>query len=596
MTRGIARRNAALLALKWHAGTGALVALTAALTLAGAIPALTVLGGTRAAPSLTLALRDSGALLADWGGRGVAWPQLQQLALLQLLTVVRGATLLVLAIGAATLIALHLARTAARSTDVIVARSVGASRRDALWALSLEAGALASVALCVGMVLALVAVIVMRSTWPGNVARADLMLSAAGVLGVTALVMIAPLLLVRALSTSRLVDDDRRPLTLIIPGLQLGAALVVLCSAVTLRGLTTSQQLAAGRGDDNTTWVQQLRARETDRLLRAQQFAAWLAAQHAASPQTLVSLASSGMHRGFGVTSDAMSECGQCVVGPMVVPYRSAPMVHHVVSGDSFAVAHLRVIAGRAITDADRWDAPRVVVVSARLAREMFANGDAVGHRINLSLLDGQWFEVVGIVEDQPARGLGAGVQPPYALYVSVLQHPVAQLEVGTLNTPVAADALAGVGAARTSAVTLATVGRTDLHALRWFTTLLTSMSVLAVLIALGGLIVMLSLWLDSQRTEFAIRRAVGARSWDVHRLVLGRALMVAVGGALFGAWLGMIVWDVLPRVVPGASEWDGPVVLRVAIGLTALTVGIAWGVARRFTRTSVVGLLAGVT
>ena len=163
MSTSIARRSAAALALRWHAGTGALVALTATLTLAGSLPALALLGGSTTAPSLTLALGDVPALLADWNGRGIVWPQLQQLALQQLTGILRGAVLLTLTIGAATMLALHLARTAARSGEVIVARSVGASRRTIFGALLLEAAALAGVALFAGMLLALVASSVMRA-------------------------------------------------------------------------------------------------------------------------------------------------------------------------------------------------------------------------------------------------------------------------------------------------------------------------------------------------------------------------------------------------------------------------------------------------
>ena len=102
-SRTIARSNAAVLALRWHAGTGTLIALTAALTLAGALPALLLLGGGTVTPTLSMALNESAALRADWGGAAVVWPQLQQLALMQLLTIVRGAVWLTLGIGAATL-------------------------------------------------------------------------------------------------------------------------------------------------------------------------------------------------------------------------------------------------------------------------------------------------------------------------------------------------------------------------------------------------------------------------------------------------------------------------------------------------------------
>ncbi len=592
MRSRIARRSAAALALKWHAGTGALVALTAALTLAGALPALTLLGGTAMSPSLTLALGDTPQLLADWGARAIVWPQVQQLAVLQLLSIVRGATLLTLAVGAATLLALHLARTAARSGEVVVARSVGASRKDVFGAMVLEASALAGVALFSGMLLALAAVVAIRAAWPGHVGAADLALSSAGTLGVTALMMVAPLMLVRALTTTRLVDDDRRPLTLIIPALQLGAALVVLAGGATLRGVMGlhAREMSAVAG--STTVVQEVRASDANRLLRAQHFAQFLSEQHAANPSALVSLGSSGVHRGLGAVAQATSDCGKrCVIGT-VVRGSTEDVAHHAVSGDTFALGGPHLLSGRVVRDTDRWDSPLVAVVNASLANAMFARGDAVGKRIQLTALSNQWFEVVGVVEDTPARGLGGVMQPTLGVYVSILQQPVSLFEVGTAQRSIPPDALRGIGQTRGSARSIATLLAADTRVLAWFTNLLLGMGIVTAIIAVGGLLVMLGLWLESQKRELGVRRAVGARRRDVHVLVLSRATLVAVGGSLFGAWLGQIAWDVLPRVVPGAPIFDGVVVAQTGAVLSLLTLTVAFLLAHRFTRTPVSSLL----
>lgn len=594
MHAAVAQRSAATLALRWHAGTGALVALTAALTLAGVLPALTLLGGSAAAPSLTLALGDTATLLADWGGRAIVWPQLQQLALLKLLSIVRAATVLTLTVGAATLLALHLARTAARSSEVVVARAIGASRRVVFGAMMLESSALAGVALCVGMLLALLAVSVMHANWPGQVGAVSLWLSVAGTLGVTALVMVAPLLLVRALSTTRLVDDDRRPLTLIIPALQLGAALVVLAGGATLRRVTTAQALASTPTTENQLLVQPVHAGGTDRLQRAQRFAAFLTAAHRQDASALVSLGSSGVHRGLGAIAQATSDCGARCAEYVAVRERTETVAHHAVSGDTFALSGLRMMQGRPLGDGDRWDSPLVAVVNATLARSMFT-GNAVGQRIQLSLLNDAWFEVVGVVDDAPARGFGGVMQPSLGVYVSVLQHPVSLIEIGTNSRTTPADELSTIGTARGPAASIRQLVETDTAVLSWFTNLLLAMGAIAALIAVGGLIAMLQLWLESQQRELGIRRAVGARRRDVHRLVLGRATMVAVGGTLFGAWMGQIFWDVLPRIVPGAPAFDGAVVLQTGVLLTALTLTVAAVMAARFTRTPVGTLLIEV-
>lgn len=592
MSVRIARRSAAALALRWHAGTGALVALTAALTLAGALPALTLLGGTAAAPSLTMALGDTSALLADWGANAIVWPQVQQLAVLQLLSMVRGAALLTLSVGAATLLALHLARTAARSSEVVVSRAVGASRRDLFGAMVLEASALAGVALFTGMLLALGAVAVLRTAWPGRVGAADVALSATGTLAVAALVMIAPLLLVRALTTTRLVDDDRRPLTLIIPALQLGAALVVLAGGATLRGVMTLQQREIDGAAGSATGVQEMHTNDMNRLARAKRFAAFLAAQHATDPAALVSLGSAGVHRGLGTVAQATSDCGKRCTAGSVVRGSTEEVAHHAVSGDTFALAGLHIRSGRALLDSDRWDSPLVAVVNVSLARAMFASGDAVGMRIQLSALNNAWFEIVGVVDDAPARGLGAVMQPRLGVYLSVLQQPVGVFEVGTTGRGVPADGLRHIGLPRGTVRPIADWLATDVRALTWFTRLLLGMGLITAISAVGGLLVMLGLWLQSQQRELGVRRAVGARRRDVHRLVLSRAALVALGGSLFGAWLGQIAWDVLPRIVPGAPAFDGIVVTQTAVALSLLTLSVAWVMAYRFTRIPVGALL----
>ena len=598
MSASTVRRSAAALALRWHAGTGALVALTAALTLAGTLPALAMLGGTAAAPALTLALGDVPALLADWGGRGIVWPQLQQLAIQQLTGIVRGAVLLTLTVGAATLLALHLARTASRSGEVIVARAVGAARRDIFGAMLLEAAALAGVALSIGTVCALIASTVMRATWPGTTGHANIALIVAGTLAVTALVMVAPLLLVRALSTTRLVDDDRRPLTLIIPALQLGAAVVVLAGGVQLRSVTSRAQSLLTDASLRTTMVQDLRASDTDRLLRAQRFAAFLDARHAASPGTLVSLGSNGFHRGLGTSANVTSDCGARCDDGVIVRGSTETVVHHVVSGDTFALAGTSLLRGRTISDRDRWDAPLVAMVNATMARAMFPNGDAVGRRLQLPMLGNRWFDVIGIVADAPARGLGSAVQPPLAVYVSVLQHPVAMIEVATVLQPLPSDALRTLGTFGTltrATVSVRTQLTRDIDALQWFSRVLLAMGVTTAIIAVGGLIAMLQLWLDSQQRELGVRRAVGATRGAIHRLVLGRAALVAVGGSLFGAWMGQIAWDVLPRIVPGAPMFDRGVVFVTAVALATLTLAVAFVMSHRFTRTPVGTLLIDV-
>jgi hypothetical protein len=576
---------AAQLSLRLHPRTATLVVLVTTLTLAGALPALALVGAT-GAPRLTVQLPEATGLAREWGG-GVAWTALQDEVLRRLAGLVRGGTALVLAIGIATVLALHVAHAGARHGDVIVARAVGASRRTIVRAAILEALALAVVACAVAFVLAGVAGAVLRSAWPGSVAAGLPWSVAAATLAVAATALAAPLLLARAVTTRRLVDDDRRPLTLLVPALQVGAALVVLAGGRTI-ARALERPLAAPIPALHVTTVADT---GTDRLARAQRIAAVLARVHDRDPAALLAVTSPGALLGLGTSGDVMTDCGDCNTAGMPSRYKVVPAVHHAVSGDSFALAGIPLLAGRSFTAADRWDAPLVAVVSERIARDFFANGDALGRRIRLTLLGDRWFTVVGVVGETRPRTVGAAMQAPFAVYVSVLQHPPSRVDVATGATPVATATVAALGpvVARDALAVRAARLRAPLA---WFARTLALQGVVALLIAIGGTLVLLRLWLDAQRRELGVMRAVGATRGTITRRLVGRAALVAVGGSAVGAWGGLIAWDVLPRLVPGAPPWDGRVVGESALVLSTGVLLAAWWTARRVGRTPPVLLL----
>lgn len=73
----------------------------------------------------------------------------------------------------------------------------------------------------------------------------------------------------------------------------------------------------------------------------------------------------------------------------------------------------------------------------------------------------GEWYRVVGVVEDRTGTGLGATLLPPFTVYLSILQHPVRGAELQLQGTPGAiatAEAMAaplavGPGAAAATTV-----------------------------------------------------------------------------------------------------------------------------------------------
>jgi len=103
-----------------------------------------------------------------------------------------------------------------------------------------------------------------------------------------------------------------------------------------------------------------------------------------------------------------------------------------------------------------------------------------------------------------------------------------------------------------------------------------------ALLLAVSGLYGVIAFFVALRTNEFGIRLALGARSADIVRLVLGQALRLAGVGLAVGAVLGTPLLIILDANFPFTQPFDPAVVLPIALllALTALFAG--WVPARR--------------
>ena len=110
----------------------------------------------------------------------------------------------------------------------------------------------------------------------------------------------------------------------------------------------------------------------------------------------------------------------------------------------------------------------------------------------------------------------------------------------------------------------------------------------MTTLLALGGSAVLMAMWVTASRIEFAIRRSVGARRWQIRLYVVGKALTAAGAGIGIGlGFFGPALWPEIARLVPGVSYWQPRLILGVAAALTAVAVIAALGPAWRAARSS---------
>jgi putative ABC transport system permease protein len=213
-----------------------------------------------------------------------------------------------------------------------------------------------------------------------------------------------------------------------------------------------------------------------------------------------------------------------------------------------FRAMGIRVLEGRDFTEADRASAPRVVIVSASVAKRLWPGQTAVGRRISMEDKPKatDWLTIVGVVDDVIQEGLKSS--PDAAVY-----QPLAQLNsaffLNHLNFVVrsSAEPDAAIAAMRDALHALdqdqpiESVGKmSSLISLTiaeplFHVRLLTLVSACALLLAAIGIYGVLAYLVTERTREIGIRVAIGAVPRDVVRMVVRRTLALTIPGVLIG-------------------------------------------------------------
>ena len=240
---------------------------------------------------------------------------------------------------------------------------------------------------------------------------------------------------------------------------------------------------------------------------------------------------------------------------------------------DYFRAVGTRLLEGRAFTEQDSADAPKVVIVSRGLARRGWPGQSALGKRLHTypaksELKDGmivnvEWQTVVGVVEDARYRGIQnprLDVYLPYTQVSDALYH----LVVRTRGEPLA---LAGVVREQVRALDadaevgqLTTMQRLVDRALtpwRFASALLGGFALAALLLTASGLFAVLHHFVSGRVREIAIRIALGADPGRVRRFVLSQGLGVTALGVAVGSALSLVLARSLSALLYGLDERD---------------------------------------
>lgn len=260
----------------------------------------------------------------------------------------------------------------------------------------------------------------------------------------------------------------------------------------------------------------------------------------------------------------------------------------------TFSAMGIAVLRGRAFTSADREGSRPVMIASRSAARRFFPDGEVLGRQV---MFNGGWYEVVGIVEDQKTPGKPAIP----AFYLAHAQLPVPEDYVRSLSFAVRTqgDPLRLAASVRQAVWELdGNLPVSDLQTLearlaagstiarsRFNAVLLVSFAALALILAMVGIYGVLSYQVSRRTQELGLRMALGAGRSDLFRLVLGRGLVLTLGGIAAGLLGAFALTRLLESLLFGVSRLD-PVTFAAAVpGLVVLALLACSLPARRASR-----------
>jgi predicted permease len=254
------------------------------------------------------------------------------------------------------------------------------------------------------------------------------------------------------------------------------------------------------------------------------------------------------------------------VVGRPQVPISEQLQVQgNVISPGYLQSLRIPMLRGRDFTDADRADAPAVVLVSESTARLFWPNEDPLGQRVHLAFFPDATREVVGIVRDVRERELSE--EGTASIYLPAAQSPRTQMAVVVRSRTTVPEALEPALTAAVRAIDPnqpvtevmsmpAIVSRSTSN--RQFTMyLLSAFAAFALVLAAIGLYSVLAYSVRRRVREIGIRMALGADRRGVVRMVVGEALRPTLVGLAAGLASAFAIRRVVEGLIYGVSPGD---------------------------------------
>jgi len=264
-----------------------------------------------------------------------------------------------------------------------------------------------------------------------------------------------------------------------------------------------------------------------------------------------------------------------------------------------FSTLGVPIILGREILESDRGDAPRVCVINEAFANRYFDRRNPLGFRVTLDNEDGgASYQIVGVARNVRMQGLRGDVEPRF--YVPVSEHsPTFLIRTAADSAPLMeavrrtiqrVDAALPIISARSIEEQMAPLTAQD----RSTAQLAAVFGVVALLLAAIGLYGVLSYGVARRTGEIAVRIALGARPGRVTSMILGETVGLVITGLALGGGLAYLASRLIVSQLYGVAPQD-PLTLALATGvLLIVALGAAYVPAHRASNLDPIAALRG--
>jgi putative ABC transport system permease protein len=264
--------------------------------------------------------------------------------------------------------------------------------------------------------------------------------------------------------------------------------------------------------------------------------------------------------------------------GRPMTPDESSNAQYLPVTPDYFQTLQIPLKSGRFFTDQDTLQSTKVVLVNETMARALWPNENPVGRRFTIWRDEKFPREIVGVVGDTKASLDKEAGRQMYVPYAQDATWGTLSLVVRTAGDPSAMtssvrEAIRAVdkGIPNYNLKTMNDVVSTSAAPRRIPMLLMSAFAGVAMLLAMLGIYGVTSYYVTQRTHEIGVRMALGAQIVDVLKLVLRRAMLLAVIGIGIGVAGAIAVTRYLTSLLFGVKPIDRLTFVAVAVALAVV-------------------------